>query len=88
MTSVRTQRESTDRPGTRLHADDGVDEEDHGDEQADVGQGLEGLDEGPEERPNAFSFTEQLNQPQHSEQTKEGDGHLSAFPFASALNST
>lgn len=31
-----------------LHADDGVDEEQHGDEQDDVGQGLEGLDESPQ----------------------------------------
>lgn len=28
--------------GTHLHADDGVDEEEHGDEQAHVGQGLRG----------------------------------------------
>jgi len=32
-----------------LHADDGVDEEEHGDEEADVGQRLEGLDEGPQQ---------------------------------------
>ena len=31
-----------------LHANDGVDEEEHGDEQDDVGERLEGLDEGPE----------------------------------------
>ena len=34
-----------------LHADDGVDEEEHGDEQDDVGERLEGLDEGPEKDP-------------------------------------
>lgn len=28
--------------GSHLHADDGVDEEEHGDEQADVGQSLGG----------------------------------------------
>ena len=31
-----------------LHADDCVDEEEHGYEQDDVGERLEGLDEGPE----------------------------------------
>ena len=31
-----------------LHADDGVDEEEHGDEQDDIGERLEGLHEGPE----------------------------------------
>ena len=34
-----------------LHANDGVDEEEHGDEQDDVGERLEGLDEGPEKDP-------------------------------------
>ena len=31
-----------------LHADDGVDEEEHGNEQDDIGERLEGLHEGPE----------------------------------------
>ena len=31
-----------------LHANDGIDEEEHGDEQDDIGERLEGLDEGPE----------------------------------------
>ena len=34
-----------------LHADDGVDEEEHADEEDDVGERLEGLDEGPEKDP-------------------------------------
>ena len=35
-----------------LHPDDGVDEEEHGDEEDDVGQGLERLDERPQEDPD------------------------------------
>ena len=31
-----------------LHANDGVDEEEHRDEQDDIGERLEGLHEGPE----------------------------------------
>ena len=31
-----------------LHADDGIDEEEHGDEEDDVGERLEGLHKGPE----------------------------------------
>lgn len=42
---------------------------------------LERLDKSPEEGSNAFSFAEQLNQPQDSEQTEESDGHFSTFSF-------
>ena len=34
-----------------LHANDGVDEEEHGDEEDDVGERLEGLHKGPEQNP-------------------------------------
>lgn len=43
---------------------------------------LKGLDKSPEQRSNAFAFTEQLDQPQHSKQAEEGDGHFSTFTFA------
>lgn len=35
--------------GTYLHADDGVDEEQHGDEKTHIGQCLERLDERPQQ---------------------------------------
>lgn len=43
---------------------------------------LKGLDERPKESSDAFAFTEQLDQPQHSEQAEEGDGHFPTFSFA------
>lgn len=46
---------------------------------------LQRLDKGPEERPNALSFAEQFHQPQDSEQTEEGDGHLPALSFTGTL---
>lgn len=46
---------------------------------------LEWLDKSPEEGSNAFSFAEQFNQPQHSEQTEKCDGHFSTLSFATAL---
>lgn len=47
---------------------------------------LKGLDKSPEERSNAFSFTEQFHQPQNSEQAEERDGHFSTFTFALKRN--
>ncbi len=54
-----------------LHANDGVDEEEHGDEQADVRQSLEGLDEGPQENPNGVTLSQQFDQTSCSEQLQE-----------------
>lgn len=42
---------------------------------------LQRLDKSPEEGSNAFSFAEQLHQPQDSKQTEESDGHFSTFSF-------
>lgn len=50
-----------------LHADDGVDEKEHGDEQADIGQGLEGLHEGPQENPDGVTLPQQFDQTGSSE---------------------
>ena len=61
-------------PAEHLHADDAVDEEDEGDEQADPGQGLEGLEEGPEQGSDAFVLVEQFHETSHTEQTEETDG--------------
>jgi hypothetical protein len=44
-----------------LHPDDSVDEEEHGDEQDDVGQSLEGLDKRPQENPDGVALTEKLD---------------------------
>ena len=35
---------------------------------------LEGLDEGPEEGPDALPLGEQLDEPHHPEEAEEGDG--------------
>ena len=43
-------------PTKDLHPDHAVDEEDKGDEDGDPGQGLEGLEEGPEESSDALIF--------------------------------
>lgn len=43
---------------TYLHANDGVDEEEHGDQEANVRQRLEGLYEGPKEYANGVALTE------------------------------
>jgi len=57
-----------------LHADDAVDEEDETDQDGDPRQGLERLDEGPEECPDALALAEQLHQSHDTEQTEEVDG--------------
>ena len=56
-----------------LHSDHSVDEENEDDEDGDPGQGLEGLDEGPEEGPDALPLREQLDQPHDAEETEEGN---------------
>ena len=60
-------------PAKHLHAHHAVDEEDEGDEQANPGQGLEGLEEGPEQGSDAFVFVEQFHETSHTEQTEETD---------------
>ena len=61
-------------PCPHLHADDPVDEEDECDEDADPGERLEGLDEGPEQRADALALREQLDEAHHAEQPEEVDG--------------
>ena len=61
-------------PAEHLHPHDAVDEEDEGDEQADPGQGLEGLEEGPEQGPDTLVFVEQLDKTGDTEQPEEPDG--------------
>lgn len=56
---------------SNLHADDCVDEEEHGDEQADVGQSLEGLDKSPQENADGVTLSEQFDQASCSEQLQE-----------------
>lgn len=46
---------------------------------------LQGLDKGPEERADSFSFAEKFHQTQNSEQAEEGDGHFATFSFAPSL---
>ena len=58
-------------PTKHLHAHNAVDEEDEGNEEADPGEGLEGLEEGPEEGSDALVFVEQFDKPRHTEQSEE-----------------
>ena len=58
-------------PSHYLHSDDAVDEEDEGDEEANPGEGLEGLEEGPEEGSDALVLVEQLDEPSDTEQPEE-----------------
>ena len=57
-----------------LHADNAIDEEYENDEQCDPGQGLEWLEEGPEQSADALALAEQLHQPHHPEQPEERNG--------------
>ena len=60
-----------------LHADDGVDEEEHDDEEGDVRQSLERLDERPQQRPDALAARQELHQTHHTEQPEKVDAdHL------------
>ena len=58
-------------PAEHLHPDNAVDEEDEGDEQANPGEGLEGLEECPEEGSDALVLVEQLDEPSDTEQSEE-----------------
>lgn len=63
--------QETDLCLPNLHADDCVDEEEHGDEQADVGQSLEGLDKSPQENTDGVTLPEQFDQASCSKQLQE-----------------
>lgn len=54
-----------------LHADYCIDEEEHGDEQADVGQRFEGLHESPEENADGVALSKQLDEASGSKQLQE-----------------
>ena len=56
-----------------LHSNNSIDEENEYDEEGDPGQGLEGLDEGPEQGPDPLALRQQLDQPHHTEQAEEAD---------------
>ena len=56
-----------------LHSDHSVDEEYEDDEDGNPGEGLEGLDEGPEESADALPLGEQLDQPHDAKETEERD---------------
>ena len=56
-----------------LHPDDGVDEEQHGDQENDVRKSFETLHECPEENPDGVSLAEQLDQSSSPEQPQEAN---------------
>ena len=56
-----------------LHSNNSIDKENEYDEEGDPGEGLEGLDEGPEQGPNTLALGQQLDQPHHAEQAEEAD---------------
>lgn len=56
---------------THLHADDGVNEKQHDDQQRYVRQCLERFDERPQQRSNALAATQQLDQTHYTKQPKE-----------------
>ena len=61
-------------PTKDLHSHHAVDEEYECDEDGDPGQGLEGLEESPQQGSDAFVFVEQFHETSHTEQTEETDG--------------
>lgn len=56
---------------THLHADDGVNEKQHDDQQRYVRQCLERFDERPQQRSNALAATQQLDQTHYAKQPEE-----------------
>ncbi len=56
-----------------LHANDGVDEEEHDDQDAHVGQGPERLHECPEEEADCVALAEQFDEACRPEQPQEAD---------------
>ena len=59
-----------------LHANDGIDKEEHSDEQANVWESFKGLDEGPQENPDRVALSQQLDEPGCSEQLQEAHVEL------------
>lgn len=66
-----TERSSKRLQTSDLHPNDGVDEEEHGNEQTDVRQGLEGLNEGPQQDSDGVALPQQFDQTSSSEQLQE-----------------
>lgn len=62
-----------------LHANNGIDKEEHSDEQAHVGQGFEGLYEGPQEDADGVTLSQQLDQTSSSEQLQETHVECTGF---------
>ena len=56
-----------------LHADDGVDEEEHGQKEADVGQRLERLHESPEQNADGVALPQKFDEARRAEKAKEAD---------------
>ena len=56
-----------------LHSDDGVDEEEHTDQEDDVGQRLERLHERPQQDPDRLALTKQLYETGGAKQSEEAD---------------
>ena len=56
-----------------LHSDDGVDEEEHADQEDDVGQRLERLHERPQQDPDRLALTKQLYETGGAKQSEEAD---------------
>lgn len=54
-----------------LHANDGVDEEEHSNEQADIRQSLEWLNKGPEEDADGVTLPKQFDQTSGTKQLQE-----------------
>ena len=56
-----------------LHANDGVDEEEHCQEEADVGQRFERLHEGPQQNAYCVTLPQQFNKAGRAEKAKKAD---------------
>ena len=56
-----------------LHANDGVDEEEHCQEEADVGQRFERLHEGPQQDADRVALPQQFNEAGRAEKAKKAD---------------
>ena len=56
-----------------LHSNDGVDEEEHCQEEADVGQRFERLHEGPQQDADRVALPQQFNEAGRAEKAKKAD---------------
>lgn len=68
-----------------LHANDGIDKEQHYNQQRYIGQCLERLDERPQQRSYAFASTQQLYQTHHAKQSKEIDRNDAGSTFSTTF---